>query len=41
MTDDKLSNVITPPKVTTGKLFDGQNQPVTQGQSLMTGKKMS
>ena len=40
MTDGKLSNVITPPKVTTEKLFDGHYQPVRQGQSLMTGKKI-
>ena len=35
-----MSNVITPPKVTTEKLFDGHCQPVRQGQSLMTGKKI-
>ena len=32
----KLSNVQTPPKVTTGKSFDVHSQPVIQGQSLMT-----
>ena len=38
-TNGKLSNVITPPKVTTEKLFDGHYQPVRQGQSLMTGEE--
>ena len=34
-TDRKLSNVMTSPKVTTGK-FDGHNHPVTKSQALMT-----